>query len=506
MIPFGFSNKYIVVFALLIVGCGLLPSCSERKDVVGLPALLDEMMSVEGAAMYPAIPYRSHSVSGRIEGVLFDQKGPGVITRLRLAAGNSRGVMRFYFDGASSAEITLPVADLSQLNLPEADGGLITAGGSALYLPVPYGEKCRITFEGAPVDGEASDGYYQINYRRYPADVHIETFSTQRLERERKHIARVNRWLLEPDTATAGGNLMRGEAWLEGGEPLVVKLPEGENAVYRIEATATVAGKGNYAQSMRDIILQAIFDGKVTARVPVSDLSGGGMGAPHVESRYLSADGRGGIVSRWLMPYREKASLAFINEGRAMVHVSYSVLVSRLAWEEDRTLYFHASWKEETGLGFSSGEKEWNFAAISGGKGVYKGDVLSVYGHTGSIHASAVEIRVDGDDAPSYTETAVGEYYNAGLSPTDSFHTPFGGAPRAAAKGSHGYNTLLRTRILDDIPFSGRLSFDLRLADEKGGAADYAVTTFWYGDKKARPEKTSRPETWGRTLPPAPLE
>jgi hypothetical protein len=500
MNPVCFINKFILALAMFFVWAGLLSSCSDRKDVVGLSTLLEEMTTVEEVAMYPAIPYRSLSVSGRAEGVLFDQKGPGVITRLRLS-GSDQGVLRFYFDGASVAEITLQAGNLALPGMEEE--GAFTADGSVLYLPVPYNERCRITFEEGAGEGAASSGYYQINYRMYAANVNVETFSGQRLSREKKHIAGVSRRLMEADS-TADGEELHGEAWLEWGDPLVVNLPKGENAIYRLEAQVTMPGSGgDYAQGMRDVIFQGLFDGKLTVKAPLSDFSGGGMGAPYVKSRYLSADGRGDVVSRWLMPYREKASLAFINEGKARVHVRYSVLVSPLAWDEERTLYFHASWKEQTGVAFSGEERTWNFAVMSGGKGVYKGDALSVYNYGGARYdAAGVEIRVDDEDEPSYTETTVWDYYNSRL-PADIFHTPFGGLPRVGAKG---YNSMLRIRMLDDIPFAGRLSIDLRLPDEKEGRADYAVTTFWYGDKKARPETISRPEIWGRTLPRASLE
>ncbi|MDR1556130.1 MAG: DUF2961 domain-containing protein [Tannerellaceae bacterium] len=498
--------RYFAAMVAVVVCGGLFSSClKEEKNLVSLSALLDEMLSVEESARYPAIPYRTLALSGRAENVLFDKRGPGVITRIRLASEDKRGVVRFYFDGASSAEISLPSYDFSQLGMPEAAGGLLTAGGSVLYLPLPYDKSCKITFEEESGDPPAPK-FYQINYRQYPEGTQVETFSLQKITRIKRKITEVNHLLLNPDSVWKTTHVIRGEAMLEEGNPIVIKLPKGEQAVYGLHVQVTPAEKEekDYPQLMRNIILQGIFDGKRSVRAPVSDFSGGGMGGAYVESRWLSADGQGSLISRWLMPYREKASIAFANEGRKNVHIRYAVYVSPLAWDE-RMLYFHASWKEETGLSLSNTEgKNWEFAAIGRGRGVYKGDVLSLYNHTTAWYGEgSARISVDSDE-PSCTENGTGDYYNNLSLPVTPFQTPWGGAPRADLKSSYGYNTFVRTRILDDIPFTERFRFELELRGQKAGNVDYASTVFWYGDRKARPENISRPEVWARTLLPSP--
>jgi hypothetical protein len=501
-------NTIYMYFRVFIPGFvlgSLLISCSGNKDIIDLSTLFDEMASAEEAARYPAIPYRSFALSGRAENVLFDQQGPGVITRIRLAAEDKRGIVRFYLDNSSVEEITLSAYDLSQLNLPEAEGGLLTAGGSVSYLPIPYAKRCRITFEEAP-DADPAPKYYQINYRRYPAGTPVETFSLQKLQHIKRQVAEVNHRLQNPDLTTKAGEVIRGEVLLEGGSPFIIRLPQGEHAVYRIRLQVGMpAGTADYAQQMRNVVLQGIFDGKLTLRAPVSDFSGGGIGAPYVESFYLSSDGKGDIVSRWLMPYREKASLSLVNEGKEKLSLRYEVCVSPLPWDE-RSLYFHASWKEELGLQMGNPDKsDWDLAAIRGGRGVYKGDVLTLYNHTSSWYGGGeMGIYVDDDDTvPSHSEDKTDDYYNL-QRPATVFHTPFGGAPRTGRKDSYGYNTLFRTRILDGIPFTNRLRANMQLPGEKAGTIDCATTLFWYGDRKARPEKTSRPEVWARTLSPSP--
>jgi hypothetical protein len=328
---------YSRAFAFWVALGSLSFSCSEDNCQVSLSTLLTEMISIEESARYPAIPYRAFSLSGRAEKILFDKQGPGVITRIRLDSDNKRGIVRFYFDGSSSEEIVLPAYDLSQLNIPETEGGLLTANGSVLYLPIPYDKHCTITFEEEPGTDSTSQ-YYQINYRQYPNDTSVETFSLQKASRMKQRIADVNRLLQTSDSVLKTEHVIQGNITLEGGTPFVIKLPQGENAVYGLRLQVAMPAKTDqYAQQMRNVILQGIFDGKLTVRAPVSDFSGGGIGAPYVASFYLSADGKGGLASRWLMPYREKASLSLINEGKERLSLSYAIYVSPLAWDGDRS-------------------------------------------------------------------------------------------------------------------------------------------------------------------------
>ena len=81
-------------------------------------------------------------------------------------------------------------------------------------------------------------------------------------------------------------------------DSLTIPLPTGENAVYEVKFNIRVDNPEQYAQLMRELVFSATFDGKQTVWVPLSDFSGGGMGAPKVDSWYLTSDGKGNISSR----------------------------------------------------------------------------------------------------------------------------------------------------------------------------------------------------------------
>ena len=77
------------------------------------------------------------------------------------------------------------------------------------------------------------------------------------------------------------------------------------------------------------------------------------MGAPAVDSWFLSADGQGKVVSRWLMPYKTEGRLLLQNISAHTADVSMEVGTAPLPWGE-RSLYFHASWRQQTGFRFMS--------------------------------------------------------------------------------------------------------------------------------------------------------
>jgi len=376
-----------------------------------------------------------------------------------------------------------------------------------LFLPIPYAKNCKITFE----DEEgvaATPKYYQINYRKYPEGTKIETFSKEVVARAKEKIIATDSLLLNPPDFETDTTIDLSKN-LASGDSLIINLPVGENAIYKLRFDFDIEDTAQYAQVMRELIIQANFDGKQTVWVPISDFSGGGMGAPSVKSWFLSANGKGSLISRWLMPYKERGEITLHNVSSSDVKVSARIDVSPLKWE-NRSLYFHASWKQDAGVPVyhdPSDDKncsEWDFATIQG-KGVYKGDVLTLFNHSPAWYGEGDEkIWVDTDIFPSHFGTGTEDYYNSSWAPVIPFQTPFGGAPRADLESSHGYNTFFRTRNLDGIPFFENLDFNIEMISWIEGVVDYSTTVYWYGDFDAQALNTSKMEGVVYRLPPPP--
>lgn len=516
-------NRINFIIVQLVLSC--VPLMSYCGDTITVESLLDEMISFDEATRRPSIPYtcrqvsshdrrsvspdkpgwfanddgfgveRVDTVDGRIEKVMFDCAGPGVITRIWLTTLDKRGIMRFYFDGSEKPGWIVPAYDLMAFGIGQLGRGMLLPhtsyqpdgkGGNTLFLPIPYAKHCKITFEDQP--GVApTPKYYGINYRTYPAGTKIETFSSYVVRRASMDIFRSDFALrnpVSPQTDAVGSE----SGTLKAGGSMSVRLPGGEHAVSCLRVDVG-ADSVRYAQAMRNVVLCATFDGVRTVEVPLSDFSCAGMGGFAVKSWFVEADGHGGVVSRWLMPYSDNATISLRNAGGFDIPVSLSVSVSDYRWD-DRSMYFHASWRSEDGVRLSNDygsadNLDWLFAHITG-SGVYKGDVMTLYNHSPRWYGEGDEkIWVDGESFPSHFGTGTEDYYNSSWAPVYVFHTPFGGAPRADEASSHGYNTFFRTRNLDGIPFTRDLRICFEMLSWDPGTVDISATVFWYGDAKS---------------------
>lgn len=225
------------------------------------------------------------------------------------------------------------------------------------------------------------------------------------------------------------------------------------------------------------------------------------MGAPAVRSYYLEADGKGYSRLRFVMPYRREASIEVENISGNSAKIKIEACISAWKWYAN-TLYFHAGWKQENGLETNRG-LDYNMGTLQG-RGVFKGDMLSLYNHCPRWYGEGDEhIWIDNEKFPSHFGCGTEDYYNTTFAPIHPYFNPFGGAPREDDEASRGYNTFVRTRNLDIIPFNERLQFDFELISWDGGQVDYASTLFWYGDLETRMTNISDSKEALYPLPPA---
>lgn len=537
------------IFLLFVFSLGCLPKvyCSEKKiqddisKVITVESLLDEMVSFNNVCEYPAEDYscrqmssydrlsvspdkeswfanddgsgyiRLDTIDGRIEKVMFESDEPGVVTRIWMTTLVKNGVLRFYFDGGNKPIFEIPAYDMSQtpfyvgqaLSLIHTNYEPNGKGGNTFMLPLPYQKSCRITFE-EPDYSKKIPRYYQINYRVYDQKAKIETFNLSIVNSLKSKLEKINNILLTPSTFQ-NGIKRQISGTLAKDKSLKLGLPVGAHAIKTLIIDIK-GNKGDYGQMMRNTILKITFDKKETVWVPLSDFSGAGFGSPKVDSWFLDADGKGKIICRWVMPYKKKAEIEIKNIYNFPVNVNMEVYSDSYQWTSN-TLYFHTSWKQERAIPLNnkydsnSGNIDWNFVTLSG-RGVYRGDLLSLFNYAPDWYGEGDEkIWVDDDTFPSHFGTGTEDYYNCSWAPVIPFHTPFGGAPRADNPSSYGYNAFFRTRNIDEIPFKKSLRFDLEMLSWNKGKADYATTVFWYGDYDSKVKSVSSEEEALQILP-----
>lgn len=515
-------TKHLQFATLAILSLAACSSCGLKStEEVSLSSLLDEMTDIELVTRTPSPYYtqkqvsshdrrsvspdkdgwfankdwtgieRTDTINGRTENVIFNQKGPGAITRIWMTTKGKDGVMRFYFDGSDEPEIIVPAYDMKRfpLDIPyplsmthtHYQTEMSGVGGNTFFLPIPYSKSLKVTFEEKSPE---SPRYLQINYRTYEEGTAVRSFTLKEANKLKSKIDEVAETLTKE--VKPQGKSVDKEMQLASGESLALTLPSGTKAVRQLNFAISGFGAENYASDMENLILEMSFDGKKTVSVPLSHFSGAGVGAKEVKSLYMESDGAGHITCNFPMPYKQNAEVSVTNKSSEALNISISAIYGDYDWD-DHSLYFHCAHKEEFGVRLnnnydSNDNLDWNFMTIKG-KGNYCGDLLSLFNHAPDWYGEGDEkIWVDDDTFPSHFGTGTEDYYNCSWAPVVVFQTPFGGATRSDEPSSHGYNTFFRTRILDVIPFKSSFRYDLEMLSWNPGTIDLYSTSFWYGE------------------------
>jgi len=432
---------------------------------------------------------RIEDVMGRTENVMLDEDGPGAIVRFWLTTFKRNGILRIYLDHQKEPVIEIPAYDLMKSGLmlgkallnPHSSYEPKEKGGSTLYLPIPYAQHCKITFED--LEKEKQPRYYQINYRTYAKGTKVETFDHKNLSAIKSQIEAVDSILLQP-SVPQGKQLSVNET-LKAQNEVTLVLPKGSAAIHQLTFDIATEDKKDYAQVLRSVILKISFDGQETVWCPLADFSGSGVGGNSIQSWYRTVNKEGKVISRWVMPYKEKAVITLINLGDIDVESSIKATVKKWKWD-DNSMYFHTGFKQIKNAPITNEYDantvlEWSQINIKG-KGIYLGNTLAIYNHMHTWYGEGDQkIWVDKEAWPSEYGTGTEDYYNTSWAPVVLYQTPFANAPRADNEDSFGHNTFTRTRNLDGVTFKEYFKFDLEMLGWDIGTADFAATSYWYG-------------------------
>ncbi len=542
----------------LLAGLALLLSIGSAfaATPVSLDSLLQEMVARDELARYPSPAFicrqfssydrdtvsadqpgwfanwdRSQFVrveenDGRKEHVLLDAAGPGAVVRFwgtwhgpRIddkLAPFSNGIMRVYLDNRPEPVIAGPIADLisggkliasplSESVSPETN---YERRGHNLFLPIPYAKHCKITYESdaiTDIGGKKGEAlYYQINYRTYDPEAKVVTFSMDQLEQSKPLVARIGRQLVrsgvdENQTATTG----RYEGVLAPGEEHTDTL-DGPGAirqlVLRIEAD-------DLSQALRSTILQIAFDGQETVWCPVGDFAGTGYRLSPYRSWYTQVTEDGTLRCFWIMPFERTCQLKLLNLGKQDVKLTASVETIPWQWDQ-RSMHFHATWRQYTDVDTGpdkemdgKGAFDVNYIEVTG-QGRYVGDTLTLFNGIDAWWGEGDEkIFIDGETFPSHVGTGTEDYYGYAWCRPERFESPFHAQPTGLGNLKSGFSVNSRYRLLDSLPFTKSIKFDMELWHWRATKMDYAPATFWYArpgagcNVKPDPATASRPVT-----------
>ena len=500
--------------------------------VVSLESLLGEMTDRDALARVPETPYvlrlwssydrrtvtpddpkgwfanddfshfvRVETNGVRREAVLVDAKGPGAIVRFwqTFARTDRKGVLRLYVDGrkvleGAASELVggsaLCGSPLSESLSPQASPAL---RGYNLYLPVPYAESCKVTYESADLWREKSVWkreayYYNVETRTYPAGTEVESFSALALEKAKERIAAVNALLAQgtsdplPPSAVSqafDGVVPPGET-----RELVVK---GQSAVVSLAFAPKLVSRSPYGKPFKpeildDLVVEMSFDGEKTVAAPCGYFFGTGWNFSPYRSRFLSAAPDGLLTARWTMPFAREAKLALRNVGTDPVRIERSALATA-PWRWDaRSLRFGLTHREHRRVPTIRNGYPWDaeYAALRG-CGRLVGATTSVLNPCLNWWGEGDEkIWIDGEAFPSYVGTGTEDHYGYAWCDGHAFSHPFLAQPCGQGDMSSGFAVNVRMRSLDSIPFAKSLRFDMEVFHHRRTTVDYVTTAFWY--------------------------
>lgn len=444
---------------------------------------------------------RKEEKGTHVEYVMMDAAGPGAVVRFWLTTVVKPGILRIYLDNEPEASIEIPAYDLLKggfdlgpaLLNPHSSYEPNGKGGNTLYLPIPYQEHCKITYESPDSATLKTSHYYQIDYRTYAAGTKLTTFSRADLVTYRAEMDRTEAALWRPPIHNQGNRIEKKQT-IPGNDRLTFTLPGGSAAIRKLTIRLATTKKDELATALGSVVLKIEFDGHQTVWCPLGDFAGSGYGGKMIRSWYRDLDEDGTIISRWVMPYQKKARITIINQAAFAVKLALTATVDYWNWDKN-SMYFHTTWKNEKNIkdakwdydpnkgtaGDTTAPIEWNFIKIKG-RGVYLGNTLAVNNHMDTWYGEGdAKAWVDDEKFPSEYGTGLEDYYNTSWAPVVLYQTPFANAPRADNESSFGHNTFTRTRNLDGIPFERSFKYDLEMLSWNGGRIDAAATVYWYG-------------------------
>jgi hypothetical protein len=523
-------NLAIYLSIILVVS---LAGCRQRQ-VITMETLLDEMVDREGLARFPDPPYitrqfsshdrastgpgdpgwfanadrtmfiREEMNNGRKEYVMMDVEGPGVVVRFWMTFAGpepGEGILRFYFDHDTVPAVQGTAVDIlsggkivgEPLSSSVSDLSPYERRGHNLYLPLPYGQHCKITYESENItnpgnkDGSGESVYYNINYRTYDPGVDVETFSLEALDNTRPILDEVQRKLTERDRGFDQSLLQKEDikCVINPGDAWSMELT-GSKAIRAIRMKPVAE---NLQQALRSTILEVQFDGEQTIWCPVGDFFGTGYQVRYSNTWYSHVDEEGSMEVFWVMPFKEKCVITLRDLGMQEVDITGHILLDDWKWDS-RSMHFGASWHQLTGvftrenMTDSDGGTPFDVTYTDlDGQGVFIGDMLTLFNTSYIWWGEGDEkIYIDEEKFPSHFGTGTEDYYGyawGGRSKRFSNH-PFIAQPDESGDARPGYVVNIRCRSLDAIPFERHFKFDMELYHVNWTFINYAPTCFFY--------------------------
>jgi hypothetical protein len=445
---------------------------------------------------------REETNDGRREFVMMDAEGPGAVVRFWMTFGNEQaytGTLRIYFDGSEKPEIEGPVLKIisggqlvgEPLSSSVSPLTVYAQRGHNLYLPFPYARQIKITYECPALNPEkhSPSVYYNINYRTYTAGTEVKSFSLADLNTHAEAISTLQKQLLECDRDTR--DIAKSEKQAIGNN---ARIDPGKSISLNLKGTGAIDGISvkinaeNLPQALRSTVISITFDGEKTVWSPVGDFFGTGYQIRKSLTWHTRVDSTGLMQAYWTMPYRKSAVIELVNYGdQAVTAVIAEVTTTRYKWTAN-TMHFGAIWHEYNGIdarGYTGDHingihEDINFVKLEG-QGQYAGDAITIFNTADAWWGEGDEkVYVDGEEIPSHIGTGTEDYIGYAWCRPEIFSHFLIAQPDGSGNFHTGMTVNMRHRMLDAVPFTAKLNFDMELWHWATTKVNYGVVSYWY--------------------------
>ncbi|HEX5123439.1 MAG TPA: DUF2961 domain-containing protein [Rhodanobacteraceae bacterium] len=414
------------------------------------------------------------------EAVVFDERGPGAITRIWMTTGFGTSScfdpatrVRFYFDGAATPSLDMPLAALFDGSTPPFTPPLVadrdaSSGGFTTYVPIAYASALRIALVGADNGGTnpctGNDQrllWFQLQHHRLAPGTAVTSFVPgDDFPAWRAFLSHAgdDPWngMLAPVEASsmlAPGDTLdlasrSGLAWLRG---IRLHLPRSAYASVR---------------------LRLVFDDATAVDAPLADFFATTVDAELPARGVLAGEDATGWLYAWLpMPFRANADVQLVADATLPATIAVD---SALSFDEAPVADDVAAY----------GATLSDTCAGSGDLSIYSahgaGRIVGIgarYHTTGVADLGYLEgderATLDGAISPSWYGTGIEDFFDGGFYfDNGAFALPLAGATLIDPDGA-GTTGAYRWMLTDPAAYANVL----RLTQEAGFSPTHPVRT-----------------------------
>ncbi|MCX5205592.1 DUF2961 domain-containing protein [Streptomyces sp. NBC_00237] len=251
---------------------------------------------------------------------------------------------------------------------------------------------------------------------------------------------------------------------------------------------------------LRGLRLRASFDGVRTVDAPLGEFFGSGYTMAPVRALMFQLDSTTGeFTAWWPMPYAREATVELYNgsdvhlrEGTSWVRSTPSDAHARAVREGTEGHFRATSHASATVV-----DRSWEFLSARG-DGKVVGVSHSMRGDGGRSHMEGDErMFVDDSHTPQVHGTGTEDYYRGGwYFLHGTYSAPLNGHPArltdgpGCGAGTEDCSSAYRLLLADAVPFGRSMRFTIEHGLANEAPADYAATTYWYGQDTPRLYRT----------------